>query len=123
MYAANFGFEFEAEFGHHFGWASLEAAFSTSQPTPLLNQRGARYLELWHGKFPAGIDFDGYSLGEAEIASQRQRVLRAYKHILMRFCRRTSAASIAGMARKRGCAATPTRIVLQIGSGTSEKRR
>jgi hypothetical protein len=60
----------------------------------------ARRHELWHDEFPAGIGFSGHSLGEAEIASQRQRVLWACKHILMRFCRRTSAAAIAGMARK-----------------------
>src|ERR1035438_2296916 len=63
-----------------------------------------------------------HSLGEAEIRSQRQRVLRACKHILMRFCRRTIVAAIAGMVRKRGCAAPPPRMVCQIGSGTREKR-
>jgi hypothetical protein len=60
----------------------------------------ARSLELWQGEFPAGVGFGGHSLGEAEIASQRQRVLRACKHILIRFRRRTSAAAMAGMARK-----------------------
>jgi hypothetical protein len=75
----------------------------------------ARCLELGHNQFPPGVGFGGHSLGEAEIASQRQFVLRVCKHILMRFCRRTSAAAVAGMARKRGCAAPPPRIVFQIG--------
>jgi hypothetical protein len=39
----------------------------------------------------------------------------------MRFCRRTSVAAIAGMARKRGCTAPPPRIVFQIGLRTREK--
>ena len=69
-----------------------------------------------------GVGFGGHSLGKAEIASQRQRVLRACKHILMRFCRPTTAAAVAGMARKRGCPAPPPRIVFQIGSGTREMR-
>lgn len=35
----------------------------------------ARRLGLWHGELPAGVGFGGHSLGEAEIGSQRQRVL------------------------------------------------
>ena len=83
----------------------------------------ARRPELWQGEFPTRIGIGGHSLGEAEIAFQRQHVLRACKHILMPFCRRTIVAAVVGMARKRGCATPPARIVLQIGSGTSEKRR
>ena len=48
-------------------------------------------------------------------------LLRACKKFLMRFCRRTGAAAIAGPDRKRGCAAPPPRIVCQIGSGTKGK--
>jgi hypothetical protein len=39
----------------------------------------------------------------------------------MRFCRRTSAAAIVGMARTRGCATSPPRIVFQIGLRTKGK--
>ena len=56
-------------------------------------------------------------------ASQRQRVLRACKHILMRFCRPTTAGTVAGMARKRGCAAPPPRIVFQKAVQEQGKKR
>ena len=82
-----------------------------------------RCLELGLCEFPAGIGFSGHNLEEGGISSQRQRVLRACKYILMRFCRRTSAAAVTGMAPETGCAAPPPRRVFQIGPGTKEERR
>src|ERR1035441_2509245 len=46
----------------------------------------------------------------------------ACKQILMRFYQRTRAAAIAAMARNKGCAAAPPRIVFQFDSGTSANR-
>jgi hypothetical protein len=45
----------------------------------------------------------------------------ACKQIVMRFCRRTSAAAVAGTARKRRCSAPPPPIVFQIGLRTKGK--
>ena len=70
---------------------------------------------------PAGIGFGGHSQGKRRLLLSVNVCCRACKQILMRFCRRTNVAAIAGMARKRGCAAPPLRIVFQIGSGTKGK--
>jgi hypothetical protein len=67
-----------------------------------------------------GLGFVGHSQAQRRFPLSLKMLLRACKQILMRFYRRTTAATIAGMARKRGRAAPPLSSVSPIGSVTKE---
>jgi len=66
-----------------------------------------RRPELGHDEHPADIGFGGHSQGKRRFPLSVNAYCLACKKIHIRFCRRTSAVAIAGMARKRGCSAPP----------------
>ena len=79
---------------------------------------------------PAALSFDTKSFRQVSAGhgGEGRRLfpsvnvlLRACKQILIRFCRRTYVAAIAGMAQKSGYSAPPPRIVFRIDSGTNGK--